>query len=238
MPVWRSHVRGIVATAVASALLCAGAVTAVSGRPGSTGTLALVEPPPAPSSSTPATPPARAGRSTPPAKRPALVDSARKVAERQATTIHAAAGEAYQARDVVVDPDGDRHVRFDRTWQGLAVLGGDFVVHSTGRGAFTGATVAQQAAIDVPRKPAVTQRLALTIARQQLAGDARARLVVDAFDGRPALAWEVTVADRLVVVVDATGPRPPSTCTTAWRRAGTTCSPRSAGPESAGTARV
>jgi Zn-dependent metalloprotease len=36
----------------------------------------------------------------------------------------------FTARDVIVDRDGTEHVRFDRTYRGLAVIGGDVVVHS------------------------------------------------------------------------------------------------------------
>lgn len=39
-------------------------------------------------------------------------------------------GDAFVARDLIVDGDGTEHVRFDRTYRGLAVIGGDMVVHS------------------------------------------------------------------------------------------------------------
>ena len=38
--------------------------------------------------------------------------------------------DGFVAKDVIVDKDGTEHVRFDRTYRGLAVLGGDVVVHS------------------------------------------------------------------------------------------------------------
>jgi len=41
----------------------------------------------------------------------------------------AAPGERYVARDVVLDADGAEHVRFDRSFAGLPVIGGDFVLH-------------------------------------------------------------------------------------------------------------
>ncbi|TWG14460.1 M4 family metallopeptidase [Actinoplanes teichomyceticus] len=118
--------------------------------------------------------------------------------------MHAVAGESYQAKDVVIDSGGARHVRFDRTWNGLRVLGGDFVVHTTGAGRFAGATVAQDAAVDVARTPAVAKHDAIATAGKQSTGPAEARLVVDAHQGEPALAWQVTIADHLVVIVDAT----------------------------------
>ena len=44
--------------------------------------------------------------------------------------------DAFSARDVVVDADGSTHVRFDRSFKGLRVIGGDLVVHADGRGNF------------------------------------------------------------------------------------------------------
>ncbi|MEV4275994.1 M4 family metallopeptidase [Actinoplanes xinjiangensis] len=118
--------------------------------------------------------------------------------------MHAVSGERYQPKDVVVDSSGARHVRFDRTWNGLEVLGGDFVVHTTGAGRFAGASVAQDAAVDVSRTPAVAKRDAMATAGKQSAGPAEAQLVVDAHQGKPALAWRVTIAGHFVVIVDAT----------------------------------
>jgi Zn-dependent metalloprotease len=38
--------------------------------------------------------------------------------------------DGFVAKDVIVDKDGTEHVRFDRTYRGLPVIGGDVVVHS------------------------------------------------------------------------------------------------------------
>ncbi|MFJ4843829.1 MULTISPECIES: M4 family metallopeptidase [unclassified Streptomyces] len=43
--------------------------------------------------------------------------------------------ERLTVKDVVVDPDGTRHLRYDRTYAGLEVLGGDLVVHQGSDGA-------------------------------------------------------------------------------------------------------
>ena len=42
----------------------------------------------------------------------------------------ASANDRFISRDVIVDADGTEHVRFDRTYAGLPVIGGDIVVHS------------------------------------------------------------------------------------------------------------
>jgi Zn-dependent metalloprotease len=135
--------------------------------------------------------------------KPAIVGAARQLLRANKKAVHAVAGESYQAKDVLLDSDGARHVRFDRTWNGLRVLGGDFVVHTTGAGRFAGASVAQDAAVDVSRTPAVAKGDAIATAGKRLAGPGEAQLVVDAHQGEPALAWKVTIADHLVVIVDA-----------------------------------
>jgi zinc metalloprotease ZmpA len=44
--------------------------------------------------------------------------------------VQRADADRFVARNVVVDRDGTEHVRFDRTYRGLPVIGGDVVVHS------------------------------------------------------------------------------------------------------------
>ena len=46
--------------------------------------------------------------------------------------------DAFVVRDVIVEPDGREHVRFDRTYRGLPVVGGDLVVHDGPAGALEG----------------------------------------------------------------------------------------------------
>ena len=43
---------------------------------------------------------------------------------------HRAAADSFAANDVIVDRDGTEHVRMNRTYAGLPVVGGDIVVHS------------------------------------------------------------------------------------------------------------
>ncbi|MGW2898650.1 M4 family metallopeptidase, partial [Streptomyces sp. NPDC001212] len=49
-------------------------------------------------------------------------------------------GDGLRARDVLLDPEGARHVRFIRTHRGLPVLGGDLVVHLDRQLRYTGVT--------------------------------------------------------------------------------------------------
>jgi Zn-dependent metalloprotease len=69
--------------------------------------------------------PALAGKSNPAATLRAndLLASHGALAQR-------ATDDAFAVRDIVVDNDGTEHVRFDRTFRGLPVIGGDVVLHS------------------------------------------------------------------------------------------------------------
>src|SRR6476619_5162422 len=46
------------------------------------------------------------------------------------TALRATRADRFVSRDVIVDADGTEHVRFERSYGGLPVIGGDFVVHS------------------------------------------------------------------------------------------------------------
>jgi Zn-dependent metalloprotease len=108
---------------------------------------------------------------------------------------HPGADHAFRARDVVIDRDGAEHVRFDRYYRGLEVLGGDVVVHG-GRDGSARGTSGGVAGLRLSTKPAVTPAAAAATAAQALAGSvsrATPRLVVHALGDAPALAWETVV---------------------------------------------
>ena len=46
--------------------------------------------------------------------------------------VHGNSGDRYAAADTIIDSNGDEHVRIKRTYAGMDVIGGDFVVHSRG----------------------------------------------------------------------------------------------------------
>ncbi|WP_105971775.1 M4 family metallopeptidase [Streptomyces geranii] len=103
-------------------------------------------------------------------------------------------------RDVVLDKDGSQHVRYDRTYRQLPVLGGDFVVHLTPDGDYRGASRATTRPISLATiRPAVSASKAVGLATAALrAANAdeplrkvttKPELVVDALHGSPRLAW-------------------------------------------------
>ena len=59
------------------------------------------------------------------------------------------------ARDVIVDRDGTEHVRFNRTYKGLPVIGGDLVVHSKA-GVLQRTSITQAKPLYLSTTPALT----------------------------------------------------------------------------------
>ncbi|OMI89707.1 peptidase M4 family protein [Streptomyces sp. M1013] len=110
-----------------------------------------------------------------------------------------------EVRDVVVDEDGTQHVRYDRTYRHLPVLGGDFVVHLAPDGGFRGADRATDTPLSLPTlTPKLSAPRAADLAANALRAanpgellkrlTARPELVVDALHGAPKLAWRTDAA--------------------------------------------
>lgn len=118
-------------------------------------------------------------------------------------------GQRLQVKSVVTDADGTRHVRYERTFQGLKVIGGDLVVERSPAGSTKSVRWNATKAIEVSTSPKLTVGQARTAAK----ADSRAAsgLVVYAGETGPRLAYDVltvgTKADqtpsRLHTVVDA-----------------------------------
>ena len=124
-------------------------------------------------------------------------------------------------RDAFSDPDGTTHVRLDRTYRGLPVLGGDLVVHQAPDATLEGVTQTLRAPLTLSVAPV----LGASSARARAVAPARAtraidglrassatpRLVVDALGATPRLAYEVRTTgvqadgtpSRLSTYVDA-----------------------------------
>ncbi|WP_030761619.1 M4 family metallopeptidase [Streptomyces griseus] len=137
-------------------------------------------------------------------QRAAAIQEAQSAAAGTARAIGLSDHEALVARDVVKDADGTVHTRYERTYEGLPVLGGDLVVHQRKNGARS-TTKATAARISVPTTAAA--------ARATAAGES-ARKVIWAATGKPVLAWETVVtglrhdgtpSERHVVTDAATG---------------------------------
>ncbi|HKN77844.1 MAG TPA: M4 family metallopeptidase [Lysobacter sp.] len=114
--------------------------------------------------------------------------------DTHASTLHRNASDRFSVKDVVVDANGTEHVRFERTYRGLPVIGGDFVVHSR-NGAFKSASQTLKTA----QRPNLDARIsgdAATIAAGAdfgtgFDGMRAAQKVIFARNTTPRLAYEV-----------------------------------------------
>ena len=125
-------------------------------------------------------------------------------------------GEKLVARDVVRDADGTTHTRYERTYDGLPVLGGDLVTHTAKNGDLKGVSKAHKGAIsvastDASLAPAAAKKSALAVSDAKSATAKNVRKVVWAGSGKPVLAYETVVTgtqadgtpSELHVVTDA-----------------------------------
>ncbi|KRD18959.1 MULTISPECIES: M4 family metallopeptidase [unclassified Streptomyces] len=137
--------------------------------------------------------------------RATALDNAAAVLADRAAVLGLTSAQDTSVSDVVVDKDGAQHVRYNRTYRQLPVLGGDFVVHLAPDGTYRGADRAARAAISLPSTtPKVSAPKAADVAvnalRSARPGEtlkqvkARPQLVVDALHGAPRLAWRTNVA--------------------------------------------
>ncbi|WDO08509.1 M4 family metallopeptidase [Streptomyces murinus] len=141
-----------------------------------------------------------AAHAAPRPTRAAAVQHAASALLAHASSLGLDSAQATSVRDVIVDKDGSQHVRYDRTYHRLPVLGGDFVVHIGPDGGYRGADRASRAALALPSTtPKVSAPEAADLATNALRaanlGDrlrqvkAKPQLIVDALHGTPRLAW-------------------------------------------------
>ncbi|WP_328557443.1 M4 family metallopeptidase [Streptomyces sp. NBC_00358] len=158
-----------------------------------------------------------------PAQHVALLTKASKQTTATAGTLGLGPKEKLVVKDVVKDNDGTLHTRYERTYAGLPVLGGDIVVHTPPASQATGTvstTFNNKHAIKVASTTATFTKtaaaakalgVAKSLKAEKPAADS-ARKVIWAGTGTPRLAWETVVSgfqddgtpSKLHVVTDAT----------------------------------
>ncbi|WP_326564660.1 M4 family metallopeptidase [Micromonospora peucetia] len=177
--------------AIGTALLSSGLLTGVA-------TPALAAPPTAPAPGGPAAAAASALRANPGA-------------------VQGTGAESYQVHSTKVDANGAAHTRYTRTYQGLRVYGGDFVIHTAPNGGYAGSSVGLDAPLTLPTGAKVPAAAAKKAARAEFSGTLTAvgapELFVDASSGKGRLAWETVVSgwhpdgqtpSKFHVITDAT----------------------------------
>ncbi|SCE74557.1 Zn-dependent metalloprotease [Micromonospora viridifaciens] len=131
--------------------------------------------------------------------------------------VQGASGEAYQVVRTKVDPSGASHTRYTRTYHGLRVYGGDFVIHTAPDGTMAGTSVGLAAPLTLGTTAKVSSAAAESSARKAFSGTLTSvgapELFVDASSGKGRLAWETVASgwkadkqtpSKLHVITDAT----------------------------------
>ncbi|MFI6650844.1 M4 family metallopeptidase [Streptomyces sp. NPDC050529] len=132
---------------------------------------------------TPGDGPSASPRTTSPAfssasARTSAIKSAQTEASSAASSLGLGSQEKLIVRDVIKDANGTVHTRYERTYAGLPVLGGDLVTHTASNGKLKSVTKATKSKISVPS----------TTAKIKTA--ASARKVIWAGGSKPVLALE------------------------------------------------
>ncbi|MEU9759623.1 M4 family metallopeptidase [Streptomyces sp. NPDC047985] len=158
-----------------------------------------------------------------PSQRVELIRAADATKAATAKELGLGSQEKLVVRDVVQDNDGTTHTRYERTFAGLPVLGGDLVVKQSKAGVTKSVTKAskvtssQLKAVDTKADvaPAVAEKQALGLAKadgsKKTEADRAPRKVVWMAQGKPQLAYETVVGglqhdgtpNELHVITDA-----------------------------------
>ena len=146
---------------------------------------------------------------------PAGVTATQAGADKDHASLGLSKDEKLVVRNVTTDANGTQHVRYDRTFKGLRVLGGDLIVERTKAGTTTDVRYNASGKVAVSSTtPTVSESSAETSGAKRAGYAAKSKdgeLVVWAGEGSPRLAWDVVTegvkADqtpsRLHTVVDA-----------------------------------
>ncbi|WP_427889393.1 M4 family metallopeptidase [Kribbella sp. GL6] len=125
---------------------------------------------------------------------PAAVKAEQALTAQTAAALGLGSGEQLQVRDVVKDPDGTEYVRYDRTYNGLKVVGGDLIVKRKGESIGQVTYNRGAKAVEVSTKPTLSQSAALTKGAQSAkfkANTNKGQLVVFVTPAKPVLAYDV-----------------------------------------------
>jgi len=156
------------------------------------------------------------GATTPSHDRATQLGVAQAGADQTGRALGLGSGEKLVVKDVMTDANGARHVRFNRTFNGLRVIGGDLVAHETAAGALSSVTWNASGKVAVssttPKLAAVTAASKGAVPGLRDAAAPKGELVVYAGGAAPALAYDVVstgiTADQTPTkyhtVVDAT----------------------------------
>ncbi|MFI5916217.1 M4 family metallopeptidase [Dactylosporangium sp. NPDC051541] len=162
------------------------------------------------------TDPLDADTSPSPEAEPAAAAPVRKLLDSHLADVQAAPEDSFGYFALRPDANGDKHVRYTRTYHGLPVYGGDVIVHVGANGQYRGSSNGLVSPLKLGTVPKVSAADAAAKARTQFTGAVSQlrgqRLLVEASTGTGRLAWENVVVgtardgktpSRLHVLTDA-----------------------------------
>jgi len=128
--------------------------------------------------------------------------------------LHASSADTFHQQDVITTKDGLQYVPYERSYKGLQVRGGDFVVVTNASGDVAGASVAQDDTINLSTTPQIPADQAAQTAEQASSATVDSvgapQLIVDTTTTNPTLAYETVVdghkgamPSKLHVITDA-----------------------------------
>lgn len=128
----------------------------------------------------------------------AAVEKALSNIKAHAAETRLSSSDSFKLRDVIIDADGSQHVRFDRVYSGLRVIGGDLVVHADALGAFRSVSQTLRTPVGVDTRAATVgakaaKRFAESLFEGSREGSTRSKLVIYARGEQPLLAHEVVI---------------------------------------------
>ncbi|MFB6893215.1 M4 family metallopeptidase [Kitasatospora sp. NPDC056327] len=138
-------------------------------------------------------------------QRDALVALAGQQAAPLAKALSLGGQEQLVVKDVIADANGTRHLRYDRTYAGLPVLGGDLIVHQTAGGRISSVDRAYEGRLSVPT---LTPALSAGTASTQAVESVRATVGIAPSDADASPVTRVDGASAPSLVVWAGGGTP------------------------------
>jgi zinc metalloprotease ZmpA len=123
------------------------------------------------------------------------IQRANSAIQYNAAAVHASANDRFVASDAIVDSNGAEHVRMNRSYRGLPVIGGDFVVHTDNTGKLASVSQTLRNEINVNTRASLDKSEAVLNAGVDFGSDfegvSDAKLVIFANGKSPTLAYEV-----------------------------------------------
>jgi zinc metalloprotease ZmpA len=140
----------------------------------------------------------------------ALMSHAKSHADDTAKALHLPGKVKLKVKSVVKDADGTTHTHYERTYDGLPVLGGDMIVHRAPKGTLKSVKRANPHALKVDTTPKTLK--STKPATPKAEGSKAPRKVIWAGHGTPVLAWETVIGgtqkdgtpNEMHVITDAT----------------------------------